>query len=127
MDKLGVVEHVWVHPGPPDTAWSSGIVDHTRDADGAVHARLLDAFPGRSGKATPTGSKNGGTGFTAGIKTAGAGSVPRVRERDPVTSCPKPSQFWMPFHVVKLGSAMVNRGPPGPADPGTPRPHGDPL
>lgn len=32
-----------------------GMVDLTRDADGKVHAPLLDLVPGRSKRATPTG------------------------------------------------------------------------
>lgn len=50
MDALGVDEHVWSHTGPPGSGMVAGIVDHTRDAGGIVHARLLDLVPGRSGK-----------------------------------------------------------------------------
>ena len=45
-------------------------MDHSRDARGVVHARLLDLVPGRSGKAYADWLKDRGTGFTAGIKTA---------------------------------------------------------
>ncbi|MGM9472058.1 tyrosine-type recombinase/integrase [Pseudarthrobacter sp. YS3] len=48
----------------------TGIVDHTRDDHGVVHARLLDLVPGRSGKAYADWLKDRGPGFTAGIKTA---------------------------------------------------------
>ena len=51
VDALGVDEHVWSHTGPPGTGMVTGIVDHTRDPAGVVHARLLDLVPGRSGKA----------------------------------------------------------------------------
>lgn len=51
VDALGVDEHVWSHTGPPGTEMVTGIVDHTRDAHGRVHARLLDLVPGRSGAA----------------------------------------------------------------------------
>lgn len=50
-DALGVDEHVWSHTGPPGTGMVTGIVDQARDADGNVHARLLDLVEGRSGKA----------------------------------------------------------------------------
>lgn len=70
VDALGVDEHVWSHTGPPGSGMVTGIVDHTRDADGIVHARLLDLVPGRSGKAYADWLKDRGTGFTAGIKTA---------------------------------------------------------
>jgi transposase len=46
VDALGVDEHVWSHTGPPGTGMVTGIVDHTRDANGGVHARLLDLVPG---------------------------------------------------------------------------------
>ena len=95
VDALGVDEHDWAHTGPPGTGMVTGIVDHTRNADGTGHARLLDLVPGRSGKAYADWLKDRGAGFTAGIRTAG--SVPRLRERDPDA-----------FHVVKLGSAMVD-------------------
>lgn len=48
---LGVDEHIWSHTSPPGSGMVTGIVDHTRDAHGAVHARLLDLVPGRSSKA----------------------------------------------------------------------------
>lgn len=46
------------------------IVDHTRDAYGVVHARLLDLVPGPSEKAYADWLKDRGTEFTAGIRTA---------------------------------------------------------
>jgi transposase len=70
VDALGVDEHVWSHTGPPGSGMVTGIVDHTRDAHGMVHARLLDLVPGRSGKAYADWLKDRGEEFTAGIKTA---------------------------------------------------------
>jgi transposase len=67
VDALGVDEHVWSHTGPPGSSVVTGIVDHTRDTDGIVHARLLDLVPGRSGKAYAGWLQERGTGFTAGI------------------------------------------------------------
>ncbi len=94
MDALGVDEHVWSHTGPPGTGMVTGIVDHTRDANGMVHARLLDLVPGRSGKAYADWLKDRGAGFTAGIKTAALdpfrGYANAIRDE-----LPKPSPSWM--------------------------------
>ncbi|MET3722082.1 hypothetical protein ABIB27_003960 [Arthrobacter sp. UYEF21] len=68
----------------------TGIADHTRDANGIVHARLLDLVPGRSGKAYADWLKDRGEEFTAGIDRC-VGPVPRLRQRDLGTNCPKPS------------------------------------
>lgn len=66
-------------PVRPAPAWSPG--SWTTPDDGVVHARLLDLVPGRSGKAHPYWLNDRGTAFTAGIKTARAGSVPRLRSQ----------------------------------------------
>lgn len=66
VDALGVDEHLWTHTGFPGT----GIIDHTRDAHGTVHAKLLDLVPGRSGKAYADWLKEQGPGFASGIKVA---------------------------------------------------------
>jgi transposase len=85
----------------------TGIVDHTRDADGVVHARLLDLVPGRSGKAYADWLKDRGTDFTAGIKTAALdpfrGYANAIRDE-----LPEAITVLDAFHVVKLGSAMVD-------------------
>jgi transposase len=70
VDALGVDEHVRSHTGPPGTGMVTGIVDHTSDAQGVVHARLLDLVPGRSGKAYAGWLQDRGGDFTAGIRTA---------------------------------------------------------
>ena len=46
VNALGVDEHVWSHTGPPGTGMVTGIVDHTRDAHGVVHAKFLELVPG---------------------------------------------------------------------------------
>ena len=51
IDALGVDEHVWTHTGFPGSGMVTGIIDHTRDEHGNVHARLLDLVPDRSGRA----------------------------------------------------------------------------
>jgi transposase len=102
-DALGVDEHVWSHTGPPGT----GIADHTRDANGIVHARLLDLVPGRSGKAYADWPKARGEEFTAGIKTAALdpfrGYANAIRDERP-----EAITVLDAFHVVKLGCATVD-------------------
>jgi transposase len=107
VNALGVDEHVWSHTGPPGSGMATGIVDHTRDAHGMVHARLLDLVPGRSGKAYADWLKERGAGFTAGIKTAARdpfrGYANAIRDE-----LPEAITVLDAFHVVKLGSAMVD-------------------
>ncbi|WP_444964457.1 ISL3 family transposase [Pseudarthrobacter sulfonivorans] len=107
VDALGVDEHVWSHTGPPGSGMVTGIVDHTRDENGVVHARLLDLVPGRSGKAYADWLKDRGPGFTAGIKTAALdpfrGYANAIRDE-----LPEAITVLDAFRVVKLGSAMVD-------------------
>ncbi len=107
VDALGVDEHVWNHTGPPGSGMVTGIVDHTLDANGFVHARLLDLVEGRSGKAYADWLKDQGTGFAAGIKTAALdpfrGYANAIRDE-----LPEAITVLDAFHVVKLGSAMVD-------------------
>jgi transposase len=49
-------------------------VDHTRDAGGTAHARLLGLVPGRSGTAYADWLPDRGVGLTAGIRTAALNS-----------------------------------------------------
>jgi transposase len=107
VDALGVDEHVWSHTGPPGTGMVTGIVDHTRDAKGIVHARLLDLVPERSGKAYAGWLQDPGPDFTAGIKTAALdpfrGYANAIRDE-----LPDAITVLDAFHVVKLGSALVD-------------------
>jgi transposase len=48
----------------------TGMVDLTRDAQGKVHARLLDLVPGRSGRASADWLAARTTAFRTGIKVA---------------------------------------------------------
>jgi transposase len=106
-DALGVDEHVWSHTGSRGSGMVTGIADHTRDAHGVAHARLLDLVPGRSGKAYTDWLKDRGTVFTAGIKTAALdpfrGYANAIRDE-----LPEAITVLDAFHVVKLGSAMVD-------------------
>ncbi|MGK3649163.1 ISL3 family transposase [Pseudarthrobacter enclensis] len=107
MDAPGVDEHVWSHTGPPGTGMVTGIVDHTRDANGIVHARLLDLVQGRSGKSYADWLKARGEESTAGIKTAALapfrGYANAIRDERP-----EAITVLDAFHVVKVGSAMVD-------------------
>jgi hypothetical protein len=94
VDALGVDEHVWAHTGPPGTGMVTGIVDHTRDADGTVHARLLDLVRDAPERPTRTGSK------TAAPDSPPGSRPPRwirsaATPMRSATNCPKPSPFWM--------------------------------
>jgi transposase len=107
VNARSVDEHVWSHTGPPVSGMVTGIVDHTRNARGLVHSRLLGPVPGRSGKAYADWLKDRGDGFTAGIKTAALdpfrGYANAIRDE-----LPEAITVLDAFHVVKLGSAMVD-------------------
>lgn len=75
MDALGVDEHAWSHTGPRGAGMVTGLVDHTRDENGVVHAGLLDLVPRRSGKAYADWLKTRGPEFTAAIITAALGKA----------------------------------------------------
>ncbi len=107
IDTLGVDEHVWTHTGFPGSGMVTGIIDHTRDAHGTVHARLLDLVPGRSGKAYADWLKEQGPGFTSEIKVATLdpfrGYANAIRDE-----LPEAITVVDAFHIVKLGTAMVD-------------------
>lgn len=108
MNALGVDEHVWSHTGPPGSGMVTGIVDHTLDANGVIHARLLDLVEGRSGKAYADWLKDQGNEFSAGIKTAALdpfrGYANAIRDE-----LPEAITVLDAFHVVKLGGAVVDQ------------------
>jgi hypothetical protein len=91
VDALGVDEHVWSHTGPPGSSMVTGIVDHTRDTDGIVHARLFRDAPERP---TPAGSRNAAPGSPRGSRRQrwirSAATLTRS-----AMSCPEPSLSWM--------------------------------
>lgn len=107
IDALGVDEHVWTHTGFPGTGMVTGIIDHTRDEHGNVHARLLDLVPGRSGKAYGDWLKAQGPAFTDGIKVATLdpfrGYANAIRDEPPEAITVVDA-----FHIVRLGMAMVD-------------------
>jgi len=107
---LGVDEHVWHHTPHKATSKGptmlTGMVDLTRDADGTVHARLLDLVPGRTGTVFAAWLKDRTAPFREGVQVAtldpfrGYANALRdeLSEATPVLDA---------FHVVKLaGQAM---------------------
>ncbi|WP_258802961.1 hypothetical protein [Pseudarthrobacter sp. NS4] len=93
VNALGVDEHVWSHTGPPGSGMVTGIVDHTRDANGVVHARLLDLVPGRSRKAHAYWLKDRGLNLPPGSRLRRWIPSAATRTRS-ATDCPKPSPSW---------------------------------
>src|SRR5450830_100238 len=109
--SLGVDEHVWHHTphkaaikGP---TMLTGMVDLTRDADGTVHARLLDLVPGRSGTVFAAWLTERSVGFRDGVQVAtldpfrGYANALRdeLSEATPVLDA---------FHVVKLAGQALD-------------------
>ena len=85
------------------------MVDLSRDEHGRVRARLLDLVPGRSGACLrATGSRPAARSSRAGVKHRGAGPVPRLRERHATTSLDDAVAVLDAFHVVKLGTQVVD-------------------
>ncbi|MGL5849285.1 MAG: ISL3 family transposase [Phycicoccus sp.] len=111
---LGVDEHVWHHVstkpvqdggrGPKEL---TGMVDLTRDSQGKVRARLLDRVPGRSGETYKQWLRERGEAFRARVEVAtldpfhGYKNAIDDQLADAVAALDA-------FHVVKLGTAMVD-------------------
>ena len=111
---LGVDEHLWHHVStkPADQGGRgpkelTGMVDLTRDAQGRVHARLLDLVPGRSTKAYTDWLTARGPAFCAGVKIA---------TLDPFAGYKRAIDDELEdaiavldaFHAVKLGTGCVD-------------------
>jgi transposase len=83
------------------------MVDLTRDQDGCLHARLLDAVVGRSGTAYKTWLKNQRDGFTATVEQAALdpfrGYANAIRDE-----LPDAVAVLDAFHVVRLGTQVVD-------------------
>ena len=83
------------------------MVDLTRDEDGCLRARLLDAVVGRSGTAYKTWLKNQPDGFTATVEQAALdpfrGYANAIRDELPDTVAVLDA-----FHVVRLGTQVVD-------------------
>ncbi len=114
VTDLGVDEHIWHHVstkpeadggrGPKEL---TGMVDLTRDAAGAVHARLLDLVPGRSGAAYAGWLAERGEAFRAGVKVATLDPFHGYKNAidDQLQDA---TAVLDAFHVVKLGTAAVD-------------------
>lgn len=109
VTSLGVDEHIWHHgdrrtKGPKEL---TGMVDLTRDADGRVHARLLDLVPGRSKKAYADWLDQRGDDFRKSIDVAAldpfGGYKSAIDEQ-----LEDATAVLDAFHVVKLGTAVVD-------------------
>lgn len=87
MEALGVDEQVWPHTRLPGTGMVTGIADHTIDAQGIMHARLLDIVEGRSKNAYTAWLKDQSTGFAARMKTTALdpfrGHTNAIRDKAP--------------------------------------------
>src|SRR5829696_2307063 len=107
VKTLGVDEHIW-RPSKVGTDRAVTImVDLTRDQDGCVHARLLDAVVGRSGTAYRTWLKAQPEGFTGQVEQAALdpfrGYANAIRDE-----LPDAVAVLDAFHVVRLGTQVVD-------------------
>jgi transposase len=118
VEVLGVDEHIWrpSRVGDKDRA-VTGMVDLTRDANGQLHARLLDVVPGRTGTAYAGWLKEQSNTFTAGIKHAsldpfrGYANAIRMSSLTPSPcSTPSTSSSWGPRSSTK-SAAESSRTP----------------
>lgn len=108
VEVLGVDEHIWRPSKIGDAARAvTGMVDLTRDANGQLHARLLDVVPGRTGTAYAGWLNKQANTFTAGIKHASLdpfrGYANAIRDE-----LPDAVAVLDAFHVVKLGTQVVD-------------------
>ncbi len=103
---LGVDEHVW-RPGRRGGRDATCMVDLTRAEDGLLRARLLDLVPGRSGTVYRTWLEEQTEAFRAGVTRAALdpfrGYANALRD-----ALPDAAPVLDPFHVVKLGSQMLD-------------------
>ena len=83
------------------------MVDLTRDQDGCLHARLLDAVVGRSGTAYKTWLQGRGEEFTGQVEQAALdpfrGYANAIRDE-----LPDAVAVLDAFHVVRLGTQVVD-------------------
>lgn len=107
VKTLGVDEHIW-RPGLRATNRAVTImVDLTRDANGCLHARLLDAVEGRSGTVYADWLKDEGLEVTVTVEHAALdpfrGYANAIRDE-----LPDAVAVLDAFHVVKLGSTALD-------------------
>jgi transposase len=107
VTTLGVDEHIW-RPSRVGTDRAVTImVDLSRDQDGCLHARLLDAVVGRSGTAYKRWLNNQPEGFTGQVEQAALdpfrGYANAIRDE-----LPDAVAVLDAFHVVRLGTQVVD-------------------
>lgn len=108
VKTLGVDEHIW-RPGRfrHNERAVTAMVDLTRDADGRLHARLLDVVPGRSGPAYAGWLAEQTTEFIDAVEHAALdpfrGYANAIRDE-----LPDAVAVLDAFHVVKLGTQVVD-------------------
>ena len=108
VSTLGVDEHIWRPSRHRSTDRAvTAMVDLTRDADGRLHARLLDVVPGRSGTAYAGWLKQQAEDFIAGIEHAVLdpfrGYANAIRDE-----LPEAVAVLDAFHVVRLGTQALD-------------------
>jgi transposase len=104
---LGVDEHIWRPSRIGVDRAVTIIVDLSRDQDGCLHARLLDAVVGRSGSVYKAWLKARPEGFIDGVEQAALdpfrGYANAIRD-----GLPDAVAVLDAFHVVRLGSQVVD-------------------
>ena len=107
VNALGVDEHIWKPSRIGTDRAVTIIVDLTRDADGCLHARLLDAVVGRSGTVYKAWLDEQPEGFVDGVEHAALdpfrGYANAVRD-----GLPDAVAVLDAFHVVRLGTQVVD-------------------
>ena len=108
IKTLGVDEHIWL-PSKVATADKAVtiMVDLTRDEHGCLHARLLDAVQGRSGKAYADWLTDAGVEVKVTVEHAALdpfrGYANAIRDE-----LPDATAVLDAFHVVKLAGNVVD-------------------
>jgi len=107
VKTLGVDEHIWRPSMRSTTKAVTVMVDLTRDEDGCLHARLLDAVEGRSGTVYADWLKDEGLEVTVTVEHAALdpfrGYANAIRDE-----LPDAVAVLDAFHVVKLGSTALD-------------------
>jgi transposase len=107
VTALGVDEHIWRPSRVGIDRAVTIMVDLTRDQDGCLQARLLDAVAGRSGTAYKTWLQAQPDGFTATVEHAALdpfrGYANAIRDE-----LPDAVAVLDAFHVVRLGTQIVD-------------------
>ncbi len=107
VKTLGVDEHIWRPSMRSTNKAVTVMVDLTRDENGCLHARLLDAVEGRSGTVYADWLKDQGLEVTVTVEHAALdpfrGYANAIRDE-----LPDAVAVLDAFHVVKLGSQAMD-------------------